>query len=68
MPIIILLMYLATLALALTYSIGGVGLGLLIVLGIAAIITTVLFQIRRDEHERAAPGPGHHHDAHGGVH
>jgi hypothetical protein len=68
MPIVILLLYIVALTLALTYALGGVGIGLGIVLGLAFVVAAELFHARHDENRRAALGPGHHHDAHGGRH
>ena len=68
MHIIILLLYITVLAVALTYAIGGVGLGLAIVFGLGTIVALELLQAKHDENERSKPGAGHHHPAHGGLH
>ena len=62
MQLVVLLLYLVTLAMAITYAVGGVGL--VIFLGLGAILTIECALLHRDRLRRAYSGPGHHHPAH----
>jgi hypothetical protein len=64
LQVIVLLLYITVLALMVTYAIGGFGLGLAIVVGLATIMAVELGEAKHDEHRRAMLGRGHHYPAH----
>ncbi len=61
---IVLLVYVAVLAISLTYAVGGLGLGSAIVIGLAVMVAIEVVIFRRDNRRRARTGPGHHRAAH----
>ena len=66
MPVIVGIIYLAFLALVLTYAIGGVGLTLGIFLLLAYMALSELVKAKHEEDEVVRDN--HHHPAHGGTH